>query len=447
MSNAMSDRSWDRMLPLLGVKPDKRGKFPVKLTEEIIERVRISDIDFDFRLRDGDVPGLALHVGASGATSWWLRYRAQDGKAYMFRVGNGDQFNVAKARAAAADVLADVRKGKNPAAKKVEVRQEIKIAKASALTMREFIEGIYWDRWLSTRKSGIKDKMRLLAAWPELIDQPLRSITSEDIETVFRDRMKGHLEPGTILRDWSGFRRMLGKAFEWKKILVMPVAGRPKALEDVKGNERIRHVGSRDPQERERFLKALVRRETIMDDPKARPEKRRGARMIAFAARLAWATGMRRGEILGLRVTEVGVDAITLPAYRTKTNKARAVILNDAARAALKIWPPDEKTGEYFVGYLDDRGWIIPADKGGATSRWRTRLDVGWKALCAEAGIDSKDLHLHDLRHSFATDLRRAKVQLEVVAKALGHADVKSTMRYAHVGDDEVADAVAKIRI
>ena len=51
--------------------------------------------------------------------------------------------------------------------------------------------------------------------------------------------------------------------------------------------------------------------------------------------------------------------------------------------------------------------------------------------------------YIHNLRHDFALKLLRSSRNLALVQKALGHSDIKSTVRYAHVFDDEVVEAMA----
>ena len=56
--------------------------------------------------------------------------------------------------------------------------------------------------------------------------------------------------------------------------------------------------------------------------------------------------------------------------------------------------------------------------------------------------VGMADFHIHDLRHDFASKLLRSSRNLALVQKALGHSDIKSTVRYAHVLDDEVVEAM-----
>jgi integrase len=73
------------------------------------------------------------------------------------------------------------------------------------------------------------------------------------------------------------------------------------------------------------------------------------------------------------------------------------------------------------------------------TTGWSKR----WKAATAKAGLDG--FRWHDLRHVHATWLRRSGAPLEVVQRSLGHADLETTTRYAHVDDKELKAALHKL--
>ncbi len=66
-----------------------------------------------------------------------------------------------------------------------------------------------------------------------------------------------------------------------------------------------------------------------------------------------------------------------------------------------------------------------------------------WQRMRSKAGV--KDFRFHDYRHDFGTKLLRETGNLKLVQKALNHRDIKSTLRYAHVLDGDVADAVEAI--
>lgn len=70
-------------------------------------------------------------------------------------------------------------------------------------------------------------------------------------------------------------------------------------------------------------------------------------------------------------------------------------------------------------------------------------LKTQWKRIRAKAEV--KDFRFHDFRHDLATKLLRETGNLKTVQKALSHADIKTTTRYAHVLDEEVAEAMEKL--
>jgi integrase len=66
-----------------------------------------------------------------------------------------------------------------------------------------------------------------------------------------------------------------------------------------------------------------------------------------------------------------------------------------------------------------------------------------WQRIRAEAGVEG--FRFHDFRHDFGSKLRRDSGNVKLVQKALNHADIKSTLRYAHVLDDDVAVAIERV--
>ena len=63
-----------------------------------------------------------------------------------------------------------------------------------------------------------------------------------------------------------------------------------------------------------------------------------------------------------------------------------------------------------------------------------------WHTARKAAGL--RDVHLHDLRHSFASACVNSGVSLLTVARALGHSDYKSALRYSHLADESLRAAV-----
>lgn len=134
---------------------------------------------------------------------------------------------------------------------------------------------------------------------------------------------------------------------------------------------------------------------------------------VALAFLLALETGMRAGEICGLRLSDIDFEGrfCTLP--KTKNGDARAVPLSTAAVALLKLLP----------------------GKGLFELKSHT-LDVAFRGLCKKAGVTG--LHFHDSRHEAITRLSR-KLEVLDLARMVGTRDLKSLMVYYNATPTEIA--------
>jgi integrase len=83
---------------------------------------------------------------------------------------------------------------------------------------------------------------------------------------------------------------------------------------------------------------------------------------------------------------------------------------------------------------------VIPGENVG---RPRADLKKPWDAVCKAAGLDG--VHLHDLRHTFASVAAGASLGLPIVGKLLGHRNASTTQRYAHLDPDPMRRAVEMI--
>ena len=162
-----------------------------------------------------------------------------------------------------------------------------------------------------------------------------------------------------------------------------------------------------------------------------------GLRMIALVE-LAYASGLRVSELLGLRVEAVRRD----PAYlivRGKGGKERLAPLNASAREAVKAWliARDARRPEK----APDSPWLFPsgAASGHLTPR---RFAQMLDQAAVDAGIDPARVSPHVLRHAFATHLLEGGADLRVVQTLLGHADIATTQIYTHVATDRLTQVV-----
>ncbi len=141
-------------------------------------------------------------------------------------------------------------------------------------------------------------------------------------------------------------------------------------------------------------------------------------------------TGMRRGEMLGLRWSNVDLNRELITLQQHKTLKNKYIPINEAAREAL-IWLDKHRYGDHVFMYK----WGKRIGK--------TNVQDSIDNVCSKAGID--DFTFHGTRHTFGSHLVMAGVDLVTVSKLMGHTNIKMTMRYAHLAPKHEAEAVAKL--
>ena len=144
------------------------------------------------------------------------------------------------------------------------------------------------------------------------------------------------------------------------------------------------------------------------------------------AIRLLLLTGCRMSEICGLRWEYVAADEIELP--DSKTGR-RAVPLSPEARAVLASLPREPGNPFVFPGRF-------PGTR-------RANLQRPWTIVRKRAGLE--DVRLHDLRHSFASRALALGESLTMIGKLLGHTQVQTTARYAHLARNSIQSAAARI--
>ncbi|HAF80639.1 MAG TPA: recombinase XerD [Brevundimonas sp.] len=251
-------------------------------------------------------------------------------------------------------------------------------------------------------------------------DGGLMQAPAEAVEAWFADLSRRGLSAATAARRRSSVRQFYRFALAegWRaddpsRRLDAPRQGRPlpKSL-------------SRD--EIDRLLAAAAARDAAA-----------GLRLVALVE-MAYASGLRVSELLGLKVEAVRRD----PAYlivRGKGGKERLAPLNPAARTALKAWLTARDA--LRKPETPDSPWLFPSSgrSGHLTPRRFAQL---LDEAAVAAGLDPARVSPHVLRHAFATHLLEGGADLRVVQTLLGHADIATTQIYTHVATDRLAQVV-----
>jgi integrase len=152
-------------------------------------------------------------------------------------------------------------------------------------------------------------------------------------------------------------------------------------------------------------------------------------------------TGLRFGELTGLNVEDVDLDARRVRVRRSMTQVGgRLVEGNPKSMAGRRSVPIPERLVPLFKARIDGRPHGAPAvasRRGSRLSLENWKRSVRWRSAVAEIGRDK--LRIHDLRHTYASLSRRAGADLRLLQKAMGHASITVTAHtYADLFDDEL---------
>jgi integrase len=133
-------------------------------------------------------------------------------------------------------------------------------------------------------------------------------------------------------------------------------------------------------------------------------------------------TGMRKGEILNLKWSNIDFTFNFIEILESKSGKSRKIPISDKLLIVLTSIP---KTSEYV--------FTLNGNKIGDIKKC-------WDTVIKKSGI--KNFRFHDLRHTAATRMVEKGIDLAVVKEILGHADISTTMRYAHAVPERKKQAI-----
>lgn len=248
------------------------------------------------------------------------------------------------------------------------------------------------------QKSYILNTGNIKAMMPYFKGKYLVEITPQEIER-FKAERSAKVKPATVNRDIACLKNMLNKAIQWGYLQLNAMKG-VSLLKEPPG--RLRFLSEDE-------ISVLLR------------ELSPGARNIVLVAMY---TGMRKSEILNLNWSNVDLNNKMIIIEKTKTNERRIIPINDKLFILFQ---------ELFVQKKNDK--IFAENK--------TNLRRYFTGALKRANI--KDFRFHDLRHTFASYLVMSGANLRVVQQLLGHKDLKMTMRYSHLSNEHLQEAVGKL--
>ena len=157
------------------------------------------------------------------------------------------------------------------------------------------------------------------------------------------------------------------------------------------------------------------------------------------ALAVAYGAGLRVSEVVSLKVSDIDSKRMTIRVEQGKGSRDRYAMLSPVLLEHLRDWWRfANQQGQMFVG-----GWLFPGltPIEHMTARHLSRV---CKQIAKAADID-KNVSMHTLRHSFATHLLEAKIDIRVIQVLLGHAQLDTTARYTQVATDLLKEVISPL--
>ena len=405
-----------------------------RLTQSYIASIN-HDPDKPIWITDSEVQNLKLYVGTSGKKVWYLYYRDKDGKKASKKLGSFDALTVAQARDMAKDVGGRIVRGEN-------VKKEKPSPK---MTYGEYLSSFYEPWVVSNRRTGRETMQILNSTFGFLLSQPIEDFSALELEQWRTKRINDGSKAATINRLVVALKASINWAVEREIIKENPIA-KLRPLREDDSDKKIRYLSY---EERERLYAALNAREERMKAERDNHNKWLEEREMALSPDLkdcafvdhlkpmvivSLNTGIRQGSLFQLRWNDIDFqeEILSVPPLAEKTGKLLHIPMNFEVKETLKAW--------HKQTHGKDTGLVFPSPKTGGKM---DNCKSAWENLLREASIEN--FRWHDMRHDFASQLVMKGVDLNTVRELMGHADIKMTLRYAHLAPKVKREAVEKL--
>lgn len=411
-----------------------------KLSARVVKGLEVRGKAYE--VFDSELTGFLLRVEATGTLTYYLAYTVPDtGRRGRYRIGTTGSVSAEQARDVAKLKAAEVVHGKDVHAEKARKVRERALDRNR--TLKIFLDDIYAP-WAAQHQSRTTDTVRRVkTAFPDLLTRSMLDITPWVLEKWRTEQKKAGKAATTVNREMNALKGVITKAVEWDYLPYHPIPRGKVKAEKTDDQGKVRYLSR---EEEARLRAALDDRDRKLKVERANANtwrQDRGYELFRdlwaspFAdylkpmVLLALNTGMRRGELFKLTWQNVDLSrcTLTVEGKTAKSKKTRHVPLNAEALLILKRWH-EQATGTQLV---------FPNAEG----KQLDNVQTSWENLMRNAKI--KAFRFHDLRHSFASKLAMAGVDLNTIRELLGHSDIKMTLRYSHLAAEHKADAVARL--
>jgi integrase len=265
------------------------------------------------------------------------------------------------------------------------------------------------------------------------MSKPIAELSVMEIEQWRTKRIQEGRKAATLNRQVTALKATLSWAFNYEIIEKKPLEKLGR-LSEADSEKKVRYLS---PDERERLFKALDKREERIRTGRESHNQWSQEREYSTLPDLRTAhfvdhlkpmiivslnTGIRQGSLFRLRWSDIDFQEgiLTVRAVNAKNEKTVHIPMNETLKQTLAKWKEQtEGDGEKLV---------FPSPKSGEVM---DNCKTAWAKLLKDAEISK--FRWHDMRHDFASHLVMNSVDLNTVRELMGHADLKMTLRYAHL--------------
>lgn len=353
---------------------------------------------------DDELKGFGLRIWPSGRKVYIVKCRIR-GRQRRITIGPHGPITAEQARIRALEILSSAKGGGDPAKERDQLRNSPTVKEVAARFLEEHVA----VRCKPITRREYKRAAQLYIV-PALGTRKILDVDRKDIAELHH---KWRHTPYQANRTLSVASKMFNLAELWGL--------------RADGSNPCRHIKKYPERRRERFLSP---EEFGRLGATLRTAELEGTESPAAigAIRLLILTGCRMSEIVHLKWDHVDLKARELHLPDSKTG-AKIVYFGKAAAAVLNAIPR-----------IPENPYVIMGKKPGA---FLTDLEHPWQRIRTRAGLDG--VRLHDLRHSYASGALALGEGLPMIGRLLGHSQVQTTARYAHLAHKPVKIAASRV--
>jgi integrase len=339
-----------------------------------------------------------LEIRPTGRKTYYLRHQDERKKQHQHRIGDARDLSLAMARKEATKLRGKIALGEDLKAKKTRLQQ--------IPTVAVLISDRYLPFAKTYKRSWATDECLLRNhVIPRFGHLHLDQVKKSEIVAFITTHLKTH-KPGSVNRVIILLRYLFNCAIRWEipGAERNPTDGIPLLPENNK-NERYL---SED--EARRLYGAVCKSENTM---------------LQYIVPMLILTGARKREVLDAKWGDFDFERRLWRIPTTKLGKPRHVPLSDGVLSLLSTMPRNPKSDHVFANPKTNKPFVS--------------IFAAWDTARRRIGL--ADVRIHDLRHSFASLLINNGRSLYEVQKLLGHTQIKTTQRYAHLAPETLLDA------